>query len=563
MERLKLAEGWSSFFLLLTMLVAVATSISAAHWTDGLEHLATAAMLGLIAGLLLAKSRFPAVIVHLFSSVYGLFMVSYLVGRMVDQPTWRDRLIELGERFVTWLTKATSGGTSRDSLMFVLLLTCLFWLLGHIGAWYTFRRPRVWRVVLPIGLAMLVNFYVYTDPRITTRSTASLAPFLVVFVLSMLLYIVRTNVYLRELEWQDAKVNYNTELRFDFVRSGTILASAALLVMVLAPGASASPHIGDMWQGITDMRDNVRTTVTRLFSSLDARGRGIGNPFGNRAVLGGPRDLGNEVLFDVQAPSGRYWRAIVYDRYTGSDWINTDDHRLLLPAGQPVSIYNWQMRREITQTVTVYLPSSTQLVAAPEPVRVPEFSTRATITFDRGTVASVSTIQSQQTLRAGNVYRIVSSISQADPDSLRSAGENYSHWIEQRYLQLPDTVTDRTYELAQEITDGYETVFDKAQAIEQYLRENLRYDLSVPPPPDGQDFVDFVLFDLGGGYCDYYSSSFVVLARSVGFRRAWLWDTPRASTTTTLRLFVCELTTATVGPRFIFPSMAGSNLSLR
>ena len=156
-ERLRLAEGWSSFFLLMVMLLCAATSISAARWTDGLGNLATAGMLGLIMGLALAKSRFPAVIAHLFSLVYGVFTVSYLVGRMVELFTWRERVVNLGERAVTWLTKATSGGTSRDSLMFVLLLAGLFWLLGHVAAWYTFRRPRLWRVLLPMGVAMLVN----------------------------------------------------------------------------------------------------------------------------------------------------------------------------------------------------------------------------------------------------------------------------------------------------------------------------------------------------------------------------------------------------------------------
>jgi hypothetical protein len=516
LDRLKLAEGWSSFFLLWVMLVSAATSISAAAWTSGLGNLAAAATLGLIAGLLLAKSHFPAVIAHLFSLAYGLFVIGYLVGGLVDQPNWHERWIEMSERFATWLTKATTGGTSRDSLMFVLLLTCLFWLLGHISAWYTFRRPRLWRALLPISLALLVNYYVYTDPRISTRSTASLVPFLAIFTLSALLYVVCTNVYLRELEWQGSNVNYNTEVRFDFVRSGTLLASVALLVMVVAPGASASPYIADMWGGVEDARDSVRTTVSRLFASLDARGRGVGNPFGSRAVLGGPRDLGSEVLFDVRASSGRYWQAMVYDRYTGSDWINTDDHKLLLPPGESVGIGDGLLRREITQTVTIYLSSSTLLFAAPEPLRVPAFSTQATITFDQGQVTSLSALHSQKTLRAGNVYQIVSAVSRADPDSLRAASQDYADWVVQRYLQLPDTVTDRTRELAEEITAGYETAFDKAQAIEQYLRENLHYDLSVPAPPEGQDFVDFVLFDVQAGYCDYYASSFVVLARSVG-----------------------------------------------
>jgi transglutaminase-like putative cysteine protease len=516
LDRLKLAEGWSSFFLLWVMLIAAATSISAARWTDGLGNLATAAMFGLIMGLLLAKSRFPAVIAHLFSLVYGLFTAAYLVGRLVDKPLWRDRVLDLGERMVTWLTKATSGGTSRDSLMFVLLLVALFWLLGHIAAWYTFRRPRLWRVLLPLGVTLLVNYYVYTDPRISTRSNTSLAPFLAVFILSALLYVVRTNVYLRELEWQGSNVNYSAELRIDFVRSGTILATIALLVMIVAPGANASPQISDFWGGIAEFRDNVRTTASRLFASLDTRGRGVGNPFGSRAVLGGPRDLGDEVLFDVNAREGRYWQAMVYDRYTGSDWINTDDHKLLLPPGESLSSNRWSMRETMTQTIAVYLANTTQLLAAPEPRRVPAFSTQANISFEQGEVASVSAIYSRTPLQPGNIYQIVSSVSRADPDSLRSASTDYPEYVERRYLQLPDTLTDRTRALAEEITAEHDTVFDKAEAIEQYLRENLRYDLNVPAPPDDQDFVDFVLFDLEAGYCDYYASSFVVMARVAG-----------------------------------------------
>jgi hypothetical protein len=181
-----------------------------------------------------------------------------------------------------------------------------------------------------------------------------------------------------------------------------------------------------------------------------------------------------------------------------------------------VQVKDWEMRREITQTVTVYLPSSTQLFAAPEPIRVPGFSSRATISFDQGQVTSMSTLNSQKTLRAGNVYQMVSNVSRADPDSLRGAGEDYADWIERRYLQLPGTVTDRTRALAADITAGYDSAFDKAEAIEQYLRLNLTYDLSVPAPPEGQDFVDFALFDLQAGYCDYYASSFVVLARAAG-----------------------------------------------
>jgi hypothetical protein len=516
-DRLKLQEGWLSLFLLYVMLMCASVSISAAAWTKGLGHLTTTAFFGITAGALLAKSRFPALIAHLFSLVYGLFIIVYLIGQMTGFAKWPDRVNDLTERSATWLTKATSGGTSGDSLMFVLLLASLFWLVGHVAAWYTFRRSHSWRAILPIGLTVLVNYYVYTDPRISTRSTSSLEPFVLIFLLAALLYLVRTNVYQRELEWQSAHVNYNTELRFDFVRSGLLLALVALLMMLVAPGAQAGPQIGTMWSGVEDMRTSVRETASRLFASLDTYGRGLANPFGGRMVLGGPRDLGNVVLFDVSAPSGRrYWQGATYDRYTGSDWLNSDDKTVRLQPAFDLNAQVGEARREITQTVTVYLQSSTQLFGASEPIRVPGLTTRAKVTFEHGRMLPPSTLHSAKTLQAGNAYQIVSAVSRADPDRLREAGQDYEDWITRRYLQLPETVTDRTRALAQEITAGHDNVFDKAQAIEEYLRRDFHYDLNSPRQPDDQDFVDFALFDLHGGYCDYYASSFVVLARSVG-----------------------------------------------
>ena len=42
------------------------------------------------------------------------------------------------------------------------------------------------------------------------------------------------------------------------------------------------------------------------------------------------------------------------------------------------------------------------------------------------------------------------------------------------------------------------------------------YDLDVPAPPQDQDVADYFLFDLKKGYCDYYASAMVVLARLSG-----------------------------------------------
>jgi hypothetical protein len=63
---------------------------------------------------------------------------------------------------------------------------------------------------------------------------------------------------------------------------------------------------------------------------------------------------------------------------------------------------------------------------------------------------------------------------------------------------------------------GRDTEYDKAQAIEQYLRQ-YTYDLKVSQPPaDVKDVADYFLFELQRGYCDYYATAFIVLARLAG-----------------------------------------------
>ena len=84
------------------------------------------------------------------------------------------------------------------------------------------------------------------------------------------------------------------------------------------------------------------------------------------------------------------------------------------------------------------------------------------------------------------------------------------------HLELPDTVTQRTVDLAHSLTDEQPNMYAKAQAIEAYLR-TFEYDLSVSAPPsDIVDVADYFLFDLQRGYCDYYATAFVVLARVAG-----------------------------------------------
>jgi transglutaminase-like putative cysteine protease len=119
------------------------------------------------------------------------------------------------------------------------------------------------------------------------------------------------------------------------------------------------------------------------------------------------------------------------------------------------------------------------------------------------------------TMVATTTYQVESVVSTAGEEQLRAAGDDYPQWIRDRYLALPDAVPARVLALALSLTATEPTPYDRARAIEAYLR-TFPYSLDVPAPPYSRDVVDYFLFDLRQGYCDYYATAMVVLARAAG-----------------------------------------------
>jgi hypothetical protein len=119
-------------------------------------------------------------------------------------------------------------------------------------------------------------------------------------------------------------------------------------------------------------------------------------------------------------------------------------------------------------------------------------------------------------LTNAKAYKAESYVPNFTVTELRSSSDEYPQDILDRYLVLPRTVPSRVRNLAEQITQGQLNQYDKAKAIETYLRTNYPYDLEVPAPPSDHDVADYFLFDLKRGYCDYYATTMVVMARAVG-----------------------------------------------
>ena len=92
----------------------------------------------------------------------------------------------------------------------------------------------------------------------------------------------------------------------------------------------------------------------------------------------------------------------------------------------------------------------------------------------------------------------------------------YNKFVRNNYLGLPDNFPQEVKNLALEITEGLDSDYEKALAIEKYLARNYTYTLNPLPPlnPRG-DYVYNFLLDIKEGYCTAYASAMVTMLRSL------------------------------------------------
>jgi transglutaminase-like putative cysteine protease len=227
-------------------------------------------------------------------------------------------------------------------------------------------------------------------------------------------------------------------------------------------------------------------------------------------LLGAPPELYETVVMTATTQGTtlrtNHWRGVSYDRYTGRGWAITAESRQQVSAGEEIPLPAIAAAAAVTQTVDRADDSATIRYTLGLPAR---FDQPVTIHW-RGT-NDLSRVVGQ-----GGSYSAVSRVSAASVAALRGASlADVPPALLARYTALPDSVPERVFGLAQQAAGQATTPYDQAKALERFLRQ-YPYSLEVDLAPADQDPVDFFLFDLQAGYCDYYASSMVVMARSLG-----------------------------------------------
>jgi transglutaminase-like putative cysteine protease len=111
--------------------------------------------------------------------------------------------------------------------------------------------------------------------------------------------------------------------------------------------------------------------------------------------------------------------------------------------------------------------------------------------------------------------RIINSVT-GSSQNFREVGEVYYAEVYKKYLQVPDNISTRVYDLVYSLTKDKKNNTQKVESIRDYLNKKYPYSLKVSQIPEGQEFLDYFLFTEQKGYCTYFATAETIMCRIAG-----------------------------------------------
>ena len=273
-------------------------------------------------------------------------------------------------------------------------------------------------------------------------------------------------------------------------RIAAVSVVAALLLGVIIPRYSgiARQHGGVGGSGSATVIEPVVTLAQQLHSNV------------------------NEPLLTVRTNTPEYLRLTALEHFDGTTFTLgslSANANAKVSRGLPKAAAGPSQRVEATIDVEPtlkerYLP-------------VPYEPTKINVTGDWRLAGRNFTIFSAQTDTSNQHYTVTSQVADPTPESLRaqSAAGNLLPPDVAPSIEVPADLPVRVSKLALDLTSGYATEYDKAAAIQEYLRGPLfHYDLNGAPT--GNDALSEFLFVSQTGYCEQFAGAMAVLARVAG-----------------------------------------------
>ena len=428
-----------------------------------------------------------------FVAVCGLYLVSNRAG-----------LAGLRALFATWAGQAAdSAGAAAGGR---LLLTCGAFTLGTLF-FALLNHDEFVSVAVVLLLAVLVACHAMSD----SASLAAAVPGLVAAAAAFAL---------------------TGGVQRDF-RALRVLLPAALalaVAMALAPGERVT------WGPLERAAEQVRSmfeqyfrfTHERIAVSISEAGYDHAGEVGDSVVsmLGGPAEPHTDPVMRVHTDADVLLRGAIRTAYTGYSWVDTvpksrflyvdlthrgTRDRLFIP---PAALDDAILRTDVSVEM---LSDGTSTLFVPGMMDAFRMDLSTAVYYNTAGEMFLS-----RDVRPGDAYALRALL--AEPgEALRraaidgeDAGDDRYQDILEQHIRLPEGIDGGVYSLTMRVIEGAENGWDRAVAIMNYLRGNMRYTLQPDMPPRGRDFVSHFLLDTREGYCSYYASAMAVMGRIAG-----------------------------------------------
>jgi protein-glutamine gamma-glutamyltransferase len=432
--------------------------------------------------------------------------VAVMIGALAVRGyfLWKRHPISISDRWITPLTLAYFIFFAADYFVIshgFLPATVHLALFAVIVRMFSLRRERDY-----ITLSILAFLMVLASAVLTVDSVflLSFAAFMLMAVATFILLEMRHS--LRAANLQARPSSSLQEQRTFAVTLARI--AAALMIMIFVASAA-------------------------LFVILPRRSAGylggysfgtdFSSGFSDHVRLGqiGRIQQSDAVVMHVQIEgdhTGRYnlhWRGVALGDFDGHTWSRPREQFALQRFDNNFSIpgmHNPTPRRSFVSNTIHYR-------VLMEPIGTNVFflapwAESVSGNYQLLVVDSGAAVYDFDTQHAITRYEADSDIGRPPAVELRTAGANYPAALAMAYLQLP-TIDPRVSSLAEQVAGSAKTNFDKATAIENYLRTHYQYTLELPSVAPSDPIANF-LFERKKGHCEYFASSMAVMLRTLG-----------------------------------------------
>jgi len=503
--------------ILVSTVTMVALRLWTTEWASDLYILVFLSFFAALTGLALGYSKFSGFVSFLISAVYGLFISGWLFGLTVDTAMpWRERIFYfLGWRLRYTTEQFLTGKPITDPILFLTLLAVLLWILGTLCTYLIIRKGAAWSAILPLGITLLVISHYDQD-------LARNMQFLMTFIFFSLLILGRMTFLHFQKQWHTEGIGTPTDTHSDLAKTLVILVIILLIIAWVVPVTPRQvSRYSSFWDNLSQTWDEFWDQIPDIFTITRSTPTGTAGIFGDALDLGSGTPASEDIVFTVKLETGglsdyrNYWRARSYATYQDGDWttLTIPEENFLFPENfeidyttAPGQIERYTFTSDTSRMINLY--AAGQPVWASRPVI--KLSQRISET-EEDPIALIA----DPAINAEDTYQVDSRVYLPTIIELRNASQEYQEWLSP-YLQLPEDFSEDVAQLALDITDIYNNPYDKASAITRYLRQNIEYSRTIPNRPNRADPIEWFLFDIRTGFCNYYATAQVLMLRSLG-----------------------------------------------